>query len=139
MRWHQSPSPPHPIWCQSPSPSPPQSLPADEWCSCSMEQLHLYQRLCKSGSRAQQGDPPLKRPQRRTQVRFDVSEELSNEPTLPTDLTCFLVEGEGPEQDNTPSSPTPEPRDPPQPTHSQAAYTGGVRPKVPNKPSIDWP
>ena len=130
--------PPHPIWHQSPSPSPPQSLPANKCLSCSMEQLHLYKRLCKSRSRVQQGGIPIEERPRRKQVQFDVGEELGDEPMLPMDLTCFLAVGKGPEQDNAPSSPTPELGDLPQPDHSQPTYTGGARPKVPNRSSADW-
>ena len=55
------------------------------------------------------------------------------------ELTYLLVEGEGPEHDKTPSSPTPELRDLLLPTHGQSTYMGGARPKVPNKPSAGQP
>ena len=121
---HQSPFPPHQIQHQSPSPSPPWSLPANEQLSHSMEHLYLQQRPHESRSRERQGYTPTEERPRRKQVRFDVGEELGDEPTLSTDLTHFLAEGGGPEWDNATSSPTPEPRDPQQPAHSSACLHG---------------
>ena len=136
--WHQIP-PPCPIQCQSPFPSPPWSLPADEWLCHSMEHLHLQPRPHKSRSRVQWDDTPIEETPRRKQVKFDMDEELGNEPTLPMDLTLFFVEGMATEWDNAPSSSTPDPMDCPQTTHSHPAYIGGSQPKVPTKPSVGWP
>ena len=55
---HGSPLPQSPSRCQSPSPSPPWSGPADEQLSCSLRDLHLCTRPWKSQSRAWRGDAP---------------------------------------------------------------------------------
>ena len=73
----------------------------------SLEDLHLHPRLCKSQSRVWQDDAlipteehsPLQEPmeehqprqQMKKEVRCDVEEELDDDPTLPLDLTTFLV------------------------------------------------
>ena len=137
LRWHQSSSHLWPIQCQSPSSSPPWSLPADKWLSHSMEHFHLQPGPHQSRSRVQQGDTSIEERPRRKQARFDVDEELGDEPMLPTDLILFLAEDEGPEWDNTPNSPTLEPIDSPWPACSQPTHRGGARPKVSTKPSTD--
>ena len=144
LRQCQSPSPSHPSWCKSPSPSPPGSCPADEWLSCSMEHLHLQLRPHESRRRAQWDDAPIEeRPPRREQVRFNVDEELGDNPMLALDLFLIIVGGVATEQYDAPSSSTPMSMDSPWPTHSeslqsQPAYTGGAWPKVPAKPSTGW-
>ena len=123
-------------------PQPPQSCPANEQLSHFMEDLNLQLRPHVSRSRAQWGDVPtstVEKP-RKKQVRLDVDKELGNNPTLPQDLTLFLVEGVGKEQDDTPSPFIPMPDDSPWPLLSEGPqwhhiYTGGTRPKVPPKPS----
>ena len=53
LRWHKNPYHQFPGWCQSPSLSSPWSCPADGWLSCSMKDLNLQPRSCKSRSRVQ--------------------------------------------------------------------------------------
>ena len=65
----------------------------------------------------------------RKQVQFEVDEELDDQPSLPTDLVHFLVEGAAPEQSSTPSLPAQLPAPTKSPQHSHA-WTVGAWPKV---------
>ena len=74
------------------------------------------------------------------QVRFDMDEELGDDPTLPLDLTTFIVGGMAEELDDAPNPSTPLPLDSPQLPPSEGpqchpTYMGGACPKVPTKPS----
>ena len=74
------------------------------------------------------------------QVRFNMDEDLGENPTLPMDLTTFLKEGTAKEQDNAPSPSVPLTVDPWQLPHNDGqqchpTYMGGASPKVPVIPS----
>ena len=51
--------------------------------------------------------------QKRKQVRFNVDEELGDDPTLPPDLTTYLAGGTAEEWDDAPNSSTSLPLDTP--------------------------
>ena len=51
------------------------------------------------------------------QVRFNLDEDLGDDPSLPTDLTTFLEGGTAKEWDNAPSPSVPLTMDPSQPPH----------------------
>ena len=144
-RYHQSPSAWWPSRCRSPFPSPTWPHPANKLLSCSLEGLHLQLRSHKFWSRAWQDTPtPTVEKQRKKQVRLDVDEEMGDDPTLPLDLTLFLVEGMAEEQDDTPSSQTPMPVDSSRPPPNEglqchSAYMGGAWPKAPLNPLLlNW-
>ena len=109
---------------------------ADKWLSQSLEDLHLQLRSHESWSRVWQHDVPTSTEEkqwRKKQVRFDVDEELGDDPTLPLGLTLLLEESMAEEWDDAPSSLTPMPMDSPQLPPSQdpqhcPAYTGGEQP-----------
>ena len=132
--------------CQSPFPNLQQSHPTNEWLSHSMEDLHIQLRSHKSWSRAWWDDAPTpteEKPKRKKQVRFDVDEELGNDPTLPWGLTLFLAEGIAEEQDDIPSPSTPVAVDslqlpPSKGPQCYPTYVGQTQPKVPAKPSAGW-
>ena len=140
LRWHQSPSPQCPSRHLSPSPSPPQSHPATEQLSCSMEDLNLYMRIWEPRSRAWWSDAPTPTEKPKKQVRFDVEGELGNDPKLPPGLTLFIVEGLAEEEDDAPG-PVPEeslqlpPSEGPQ---CWPSHTGGARLKAIAHPSPCW-
>ena len=140
-RWCQSPLPWWPSRYQSPYPSPQWSHPADEWFNHPLKDLHLQPRSHESWSRAWPVDAPTpteEKQWRKKQIRFDVDEELGDDPTLPPGLTLFLAEGMAKEQDDAPSCLTPMPVDSPWPPPSKGPLhhsdcTGGAWPKVPTK------
>ena len=111
-----------------------------------MEDLHLQLRYHKSRSRAWWDDTPTPtegKPPRKKQVRFDVDEELGDDPTLSLCLTFFLEEGMAKEWDDAHSPSTPMPVDsqwltPSKVPQCHPTYTGGVWPQVPAKPSTGW-
>ena len=71
-----------------------------------MENLKLQLKSQESKSRTQWCNASLQTEEiPRKQVQFEVDEELSNEPNLPSDLTLFLAEGAALKQSNAPSSP----------------------------------
>ena len=85
--------------------------------------------------------PRLKRDHQRN-VRFDINEELGDDPMFPLGLTLFLAEGMATEWDDAPSSSTA--MDSPRPTPSKSpqshpAHMGGAWPYVPAKPPAGWP
>ena len=154
LKWCWSPLPKHPGRHQSPCPSPPWSHPTDKWLSCSLGDLHLHPQPRKSQSRVWRGYahmhtaghlPPLQKPmnecpprkQKKKQVWFDVDEDLGHNPTLPTDLTTFLLGDTAKEWDNIPSPSPPLPMDPPQPPHRNGhqCYPKKAHPKVSAQPS----
>ena len=91
--------------------------------------------LCRNPWRSA---PPKE--QKKKQVKFNVEEDLDSDPTLPTQLTTFLVEGTAKEWDNAPSPSIPLLMDPLQPPHSgghqhHTFNMGRAHPKVPLQPS----
>ena len=94
-------APPHHAWASAgpPPPSPPQSCLANKWLHSSMGNLNLQPKPQESKSRTQEHDASLQKEEKpRKQVRFEVDEELGNEPDLPSDLILFLAEGTAPKQ-----------------------------------------
>ena len=77
-----------------------------------MEDLHLEPRSHESKRRVQWDDTPTpaeEKSQRRKQIRFDVDEDLGNDPTLPMGLTLLLAEDMAEKWNDTPCSSTPVP------------------------------
>ena len=58
-----------------------------------MEHFHLQLRPHESRSRAWQDDAPIEERPPKEQVRFDINEELGDDPMFPLGLTLFLAEG----------------------------------------------
>ena len=73
------------------------------------------------------------------QVRFDVEEELGDDPMLPPDLTTYLVGGMAEEQNDAPSPSTPLPLESPwlppsKGPQCQLTYMGGAWTTVQARP-----
>ena len=111
-----------------------------EWVEAASEpfpsqHLNLQPRSHISRSMAwQDNTPTLAEENPRKQVRYEMDEELDDDPTLLLGLTLFLAEDMAAEWDDTPTSSTPMPMDSPWPAH----YMVGAWPKVPAKSSADW-
>ena len=73
------------------------------------------------------------------QVRFNLDDDLGDDPLLPTHLATFLEGNAGNEQDNAPSPSPPLIVDPPQPPCDEGhqchpTCSGGAQPKFTAKP-----
>ena len=130
-RWHQVLSAQCPSRCLSPSPSPHDPiLPTS-----SMKDFNLQTRPWKSRSRAWQDDTLTPAEKLKIQVRFEVEEDLGNDPMLPQGLTLFLVEDEVKEWNDTPGPFTPMLEDSPQLPLSETPSTA---PPIQEEPGLKF-
>ena len=145
-----------------PLPAPQWLHPNDKWLSHSLGDLHLNPQPQESWSRVWRGDTPtytegwpypLQEPMEecspedwtKKQVRFNVDEDLDNDPTLAMDLTTFQEGNTAEEWDNAPIPSIPLSVDPPQlpcsgghqchPTHTGEAC---LKVPVPSAAAGSW-
>ena len=127
-----------PRWCQSPSPECwSQSLKI--WSSKWVTVSPYVRQSCRLGPRSpgvgcSEVKPPFWLWKPKKQVRFNLNEELSSEPALPTGMTLFSSGGEAFEWYTIPT-PTAGPVDTPWLDHEEdpqwnSTPTGGIRLKV---------
>ena len=141
-RWHQSSSPNAQASASHPPIGPHDHILPTSSSNATLKDLHLQLRPHKSQSRVWQDDTPTPTEEiqcTKKQIRFKVEEDLGDNPTLPPDLTTFLVVGMAKEQDDTPSPSIPLPLKShglPQQRPPVLSYLHGrAQAKVPAKPS----